>query len=128
MNWQLTCPFGEIPFYFGEKPGTVSQVLQLALFKVGAGFAIVRAQPLAVSLHQWLNFLHYFRFIQGQRQTCLHTQKRSGNPATKEHTLIDFIPEGIQLKAGDRLCFKYLLTTWLNLGSLEDETARPQWW
>jgi len=125
MNWQLTCPLGEIPFYFGEKAGTGSQVLQLALFNVGVGFAIVRAQPLAIGLYQWLNFLHYFRFTQGQRKTSIHTQKKIWHPATKKHTLTDFIPEDIQLEAGDRLQFKHLLTTWLNLGSLENET---QWW
>lgn len=125
LNWQLTCPLGEIPFYFGEKAETGSQVFQLALFKVGVGFAIARTQPLAVSLHQWLNFTHYFRFSKGQRQTSIHAQKKTWNPEKKEHKLTDFIPQDIELAPGDRLCFQDLLTAWLNLGSLENET---QWW
>jgi hypothetical protein len=92
-QWQLLTPQGPIKFGFGEKLGEGKRTVQLALFKVGVGFLSLRVQPLSPDSKDWFNFLHYFRFMRGQRGTCLQAQKATWNPQFKKKNLDIFFPE-----------------------------------
>ena len=83
-QWQLITPIGEIPFTFGEA-GEGNKAIQLALFQIGVGFLTIRTQPDSNNINNWLNFLHYFRFLEGQQGTHVKAQRRIGfNPDTKQ--------------------------------------------
>lgn len=124
-TWQLVCPLGEIPFYWGESGGEGNQAVQLALFKVGVGFLILRSQPLSCCLNQWLNFLHYFRFVKGQRDVALAAQKDEWNPNINRTELKAFIPETAKSTKADRFLLEALIQSWLNIAVLDNES---QWY
>ncbi len=124
-DWQLVYPNGEISFVFGEENKT-TKVVQLMLFRVGVGFVTVKAQPKSDRVNDWLKFIHYFRFLRGQRGTHLNAQRRTGlNPHNRQTQLDIYFPE----LAGGKASYKdgkptlgNLLTTILStLGS-------TQWW
>ena len=69
-NWQLSLPKEQIPFKFDK--------IQLALFQVGVGFLTVFAQPKSDQVKDWLNFIHYFRFVRGQRGVKIEGKRRTG--------------------------------------------------
>lgn len=52
--------------------------VQLALFNTGVGFLTVVARPLRPDLECWNDFIHYFRFIDGQRRVRLDIRRRTG--------------------------------------------------
>lgn len=129
-NWQLLSPQAEIPFEFGEA-GQGNKAVQLALFRIGVGFLILRTQPKSNDLKDWLNFLHYFRFLRGQQGTGVKAQRRIGlNSETQEPEFIQFFPElagGVeQYKNSDRCLFYELITAFLKTGSNENDSQ--QWW
>lgn len=129
-NWQLLSPQAEIPFEFGEA-GQGNKAVQLALFRIGVGFLILRTQPKSNDLKDWLNFLHYFRFLRGQQGTGVKAQRRIGlNPETQEPEFSQFFPElagGVeQYKNSDRCLFYELITAFLKTGSNENDPQ--QWW
>ncbi|WP_333237366.1 hypothetical protein [Microcoleus sp. AT13-A5] len=76
-QWELITPIGKIPFNFGEA-GEGNKVVQLALFQIGVGFLTIRTQPDSNNINQWLNFLHYFRFLEGQQGTHVQAQRQIG--------------------------------------------------
>ncbi len=106
--------------------------VQLALFCAGVGFLSVRVCPTTSAdprrpssdVADWLNFLHYFRFVRGQRDVSVAAQRRTGKderapffPAPaggeREH------PEG-------RGCFADVLDALLKTGARDAES--PPWW
>jgi len=92
-QWQLITPISEIPFTFGEA-GEGNKAVQLALFQIGVGFLTVRVQPDSDNINEWLNFLHYFRFLRGQQGTHVKAKRRIGfNPDTQQPELEPFFPE-----------------------------------
>ncbi|MDB9313857.1 CorA family divalent cation transporter [Spirulina sp. CS-785/01] len=77
-DWDLLTPQGKrIPFGWG-KENQNQLVVQLALFKIGVGFLTVQAQPKRNQLEDWLDFIHYFRFLQGKRGVKVQGDKRIG--------------------------------------------------
>ncbi|MFN3422825.1 MAG: hypothetical protein ACK40X_14020, partial [Armatimonadota bacterium] len=54
-QWTLSLPAKEIPFSWDR--------VQLSLFAVGVGFITVTAKPQSDEFDDWLDFLHYFRFV-----------------------------------------------------------------
>ena len=70
-------------FKFGEK-GKGDNPVQLALFRVGVGFVTVFAKPQSEQEKDWLDFLHYFRFIRGQQGVKMQGKRSTG--ATTEET------------------------------------------
>lgn len=81
-RWQLISPQGEIEFRFGSRgedgQGQNHSTVKLILFRVGVGFLTLQIQPTTNHLRDWLNFLHYFRFLEGQRGTRVAAQRRVG--------------------------------------------------
>jgi hypothetical protein len=72
-HWFLTLDRKEIPFQLTD--------VQLSLFRVGVGFLTVSAKPKSQEIADWLDFLHYFRFIRGQRRdqgVGLRMERRTG--------------------------------------------------
>ncbi|MFA0743063.1 MAG: hypothetical protein DFNUSKGM_003196, partial [Candidatus Fervidibacter sacchari] len=69
-DWFLTLPRKEIPFQLTD--------VQLSLFRVGVGFLTVSAKPKSQEVADWLDFLHFFRFIRGQRGVGLQIERRTG--------------------------------------------------
>src|SRR5437870_4620165 len=63
-RWSLVLPHTELPFHLEDA--------QLTLFRVGAGFLTIRSTPDSDSSDDWLDFLHYYRFVRGQRKVRLH--------------------------------------------------------
>lgn len=129
-DWQLLSPQNEIEFEFGET-GQGNKAIQLALFRIGVGFLIVRTQPKSNDLKDWLNFLHYFRFVKGQQGTGVAAKRRTGlNPETQQPEFSQFFPEpagGIsRYKNSDRCLFNELITAFLKTGISEKNPH--QWW
>jgi hypothetical protein len=127
VEWQLITPQGPIQFGFGEKPGQGRRSAQLALFKVGVGFLSLRVQPLSPDSKDWFNFLHYFRFMRGQRRTELQAQKVKWNPQLKKKELDIFFPE----VAGGNVVYTGTLTIGLLIETLLEagETYHIEpWW
>jgi hypothetical protein len=77
-------PIGQV----GRELGQRTFALQLALFRVGVGFLVIRAKPLSDDLDDWTDFLHYFRFVGGQRGVCVSARRRAGKDAA-----VPFFPE-----------------------------------
>ena len=73
-GWRLTYPRGEVPF------NLVSA--QLALFRVGVGFLTVGTCPQTAALDDWLDFVHFFRFLSGQRGVGVRAERRTGRDQT----------------------------------------------
>lgn len=134
-QWQLITPIGEIPFTFGEA-GEGNKTIQLALFQTGVGFLTIRTQPDSNNINNWLNFLHYFRFLEGQQGTHIKAQRRIGfNPETKQPQIEPFFPEiaggNAQYQKGKvhfgEVLINLLKKSALPPNSLPEPTSK-QWW
>ncbi|MEG4230846.1 hypothetical protein QUA40_01830 [Microcoleus sp. Pol11C3] len=134
-QWQLITPISEIPFTFGEA-GEGNKAVQLALFQIGVGFLTVRVQPDSDNINEWLNFLHYFRFLRGQQGTHVKAERRIGfNPDTKQPQLEPFFPElaggQAQYQKG-KVYFGEVVTNLLKKSALPPnslpEPTSKQWW
>jgi len=121
-EWHLTLPQGQVPFRF--------EAVRLALFRVGVGFLTVCANPLTAEKADWLDFLHYFRFIRGQRDVGLRAQRRIGlDTRTRQPQISAFFPEpagGVAQHPDGKGIFQTILDTMLQTGAFPSET-RP-WW
>lgn len=75
-DWQL-CIKNEnnIPF-------TINSI-QLMMIEGGVGFITVNAAPLNADKATWFNFLHYFRFIKGQRKAIVQANILSDSTLTE---------------------------------------------
>ncbi|MCL1474263.1 hypothetical protein [Argonema antarcticum] len=129
-DWELLSPQNKISFGFGEA-GQGNKAIQLALFKIGVGFLIIRTQPKSNDLKDWLNFLHYFRFLKGQQGTGVAAKRKTGlNPETQQPEFSQFFPEpagGVsQYKNSDRCLFNELIIAFLKTGISEKNPK--QWW
>ncbi len=128
-DWDLLSPQGKIPFCFGE-PGEGSTAVQLALFKTGVGFITILAHPKSSNVNNWLNFLHYFRLIQGQQDVKLQSQKRTGiDPQTQETLFSPFFPEyvgGITEHPDARGELAEILQVLLATGAIDSNSKK--WW
>jgi len=79
-QWELVHPHGWIPFQITG--------VQLLLFRVGVGFVTVEATPRGDTLKEWLDYLHYFRFIRGQREVKVRVSRRQ-----QQGSATPFFPE-----------------------------------
>jgi hypothetical protein len=71
-QWFLLCPHCEsgIPFKI--------EAASFIMLHIGVGFLTLRIKPLSEEVPHWLNFLHYFRFVRGQRRVSLRAQRATG--------------------------------------------------
>ena len=74
-QWTMEAGRQKIPFWLGES-GKNRFAVQLILFRVGVGFLTFSVKPETPSLASWLDFLHYFRVTNGQREVSVHAQKK----------------------------------------------------
>lgn len=121
-TWWLTFPHAEVPFTL--------EAVRLALFRVGVGFLTVRTQPATAEPTAWYDFLHYFRFVQGQRSVAVRAERSIGvNPQTRHPTIGPFFPEpagGLVQHPDGKGVFGTVLAAILRTGALSSE-AEP-WW
>lgn len=128
-NWYLESPQGKTPFVFGkEGQGTVA--VQLAMFRVGVGFLTVQAKPNTGFLTDWLDFLHNFRFVQGQRGVKVLANRRTGlDPQTQQPQFSCFFPDvvgGIAKHPDGRGEFNDFIEVLLNTGAITEDLQH--WW
>jgi len=67
----------KIPFQFGEV-GKNCFAVQLTLFRVGVGFLTIRIKLHTENLGDWLDCIHYFHFVRGQRDVWIEGRRRVG--------------------------------------------------
>ena len=111
-----------------ETPFTLDDV-QLVLFRVGVGFLTVKASPKSTELDDWLDFLHYFRFIRRPRSVSLHAKKRTGIDANKQPVFEDYFPPlagGLPEGRKRPPVFGDVVDGLLRSGEVEGETGA--WW
>jgi hypothetical protein len=133
-QWKLNTPIAEIPFNFGEA-GEGNKVIQLALFQIGVGFLTIRTQPDSNKINDWLNFLHYFRFLRGQQGTHVSAEKRNFDKATQKTETELFFPEiagGNARYQTGKVCFGEIVTSLLKKSALssnsQPDSPSQQWW
>ncbi len=128
-TWHLHWPRGQVPFRFGDV-GTGTMAVQLALFRHGVGLLTIRAYPTSDTLNDWLDFVHYFRFVQGQRGVGVKAQRRVGFDADAQQPQFSpFFPKpagGVNPDEASRRTFSDVMTALLQTGQLERECA--PWW
>lgn len=128
-NWHLESPQGKTSFVFG-KDGQGTVAVQLALFRVGVGFLTVQAKPKTGLVTDWLNFLHNFRFVQGQRGVKVRANRRTGlDLQTRQPQFSSFFPNvvgGIDQHPDGRGEFKEFIEVLLNTGTITEDLQ--QWW
>lgn len=69
--------------------------IRLILFRTGVGFLVVNAKPKVngENYHEWLDFLHYFRFTQGNRNVDIQIHKQIGYDKENQKKLTEpFFP------------------------------------
>ncbi|MEB3830793.1 hypothetical protein [Phormidium sp. CCY1219] len=120
-QWELISPQESVPFGFG-KDGNVGNVVQLMLFQVGVGFLILQVQPTTNTLQDWLNFLHYFRFLEGQQGSRVRAQKRLWDAETNRPLFEDYFPEIADRHAQGKPKFGHIVKALLHTVSSQ------RWW
>ncbi len=117
-DWRLVLPRKEIPFRFGE--------VRLSLFRIGVGFVTVAAQPKGDEPGDWLDFLHYFRFVRGQREVRIQAQRRTGPGQWQP-----FFPPpagGVEEHPEGRGLFYDILKATLHTLALSNSERAEGWW
>ncbi|MFC1853040.1 hypothetical protein ACFL27_22815, partial [candidate division CSSED10-310 bacterium] len=115
-KWFLVTSAGEIAF-------TIKSV-QLILFRLGVGFLTVDARPVENDLSVWLDLLHYFRFVGGQRRVRVKAHRQVG-----KDTYEPFFPEvagGIQAHPEGTGNFGEVIEALLSTAKLSPDKQR--WW
>ena len=117
-NRFLTPPRKEIPFQLTD--------VQLSLFRVGVGFLTFSAKPKSQEIIDWLDFLHYFRFIRGQRDVGLRMERRTGIDQ-----ISPFFPQpagGLEKHPDGKGNFAEIVNAILNTAAIEGDTKGANWW
>ncbi|MFN4179544.1 MAG: hypothetical protein ACK4I8_04475, partial [Armatimonadota bacterium] len=124
-QWALSLPAKEIPFSWDR--------VQLSLFAVGVGFITVTVKPQSGKLDDWLDFLHFFRFVRGQRNVKVKGERRTGPGQTEP-----FFPEpagGVKKHPDGKGNFAEILDAMLQTGSKArldkmsiGENEIERWW
>lgn len=151
MNWALRDRFGfsdraewklllgnkEIPFTLGrplengKKETSGSFAFKLAMFQVGVGFLSVCITPGTAALDDWLDFAHYFRFINRRKEVAISAKAssmnriyNSGEPLFPETNGESRADSG---ENGKKFVFNSVVETLLNTGVVAVD-KRPDWW
>jgi hypothetical protein len=121
-DWMLQNGKKSISFKF--------QSLELVLFSTGVGFLTIQTKPLTNSMNDWLDFLHFFRFIKGQRNVSIKAVRQTGlDPETHKPQYEPFFPEcagGIEKHPDGQGHLKEVIDAILYTAAPEHETE--QWW
>lgn len=126
-DWTMKFPKGEIGFSFGTD-GQGSFAVQLAMFKIGVGFLTLYANPKSDSVSDWLNFIHYFRFIDGKRDVSVTGSRRCGlDPVTRQPMMNPFFPQPSD-EEGDHLCAPGMLKDLISMLLHTAASGDRPWW
>ncbi len=98
--------------------------VHLILFPVGIGFVVSHVVLDTDDLDMWYNFLHYFRFVDGQRATSLHALW-----GVDQHP---FYPFDMPLKGPTGqaipLTFGHIIEALLRTSDIGPKTGADPWW
>jgi len=100
--------------------------VQLSLFRIGVGFLVVYAKPKSDEVEKWFDFLHYFRFVSGQRGVGLKLKLRTGREEVKS-----FFPQpagGVEKHPDGTGMFGEIISAILNTASVEGDPKDENWW
>jgi len=100
--------------------------VQLSLFRVGVGFLTFSAKPKSQEIADWLDFLHSFRFIRGQRGVGLRMERRTGIDQ-----ISPFFPQpagGSEKHPDGKGNFAEIVNAILNTAAIEGDTKGADWW
>lgn len=114
VEWGMVLAATEIPFKV--------EAVHLVLFRTGVGFLSFRVFPLTSKGDNWVDFLHYFRFINRPGKVTLKLQSRSGKDQFEP-----FFPQsagGLQRHSDGRGVFRDIIDALL---SSVTESKAP-WW
>lgn len=126
-EWKLVLPKKEIPFQWGDVRlnGLRLNGVRLALFRIGVGLLSFAATVKSNRVADWLDFLHYFRFVRGQRGVKVRAQRRTG-----KEQVSPFFPEpagGLQKHPDGQSFFGEVLEAILHTASLK-KGGEVNWW
>lgn len=76
--------FIEIPFSFDK--------IQLTLFRTGVGFLTIQASPHSNQLDDWLNFVHFFRFVNRKNVWLTASRSIGFDLQTRQKSFEPFFP------------------------------------
>jgi hypothetical protein len=116
-EWELVRKAMALPFKI--------KGVQLALFRVGVGFVAVEANPQSEAVEDWLDFLHYFRFVRGQRDVYVRAKRREA----KDH-FGPFFPEpagGLEKHRDGQATFSEVVEAILQTAMPPDGLFRRRW-
>ncbi|MGD0590129.1 MAG: hypothetical protein ABSA44_04945 [Bacteroidota bacterium] len=115
-EWKLVTPQGKISFKMNN--------VHLALFHVGVGFITTEVGSETEDFDAWLDILHYFRFVKGQRKIKIEALRR-----ISKNEIIPYFPnpvgETVKPHNSDEI-FQDLLNAILNTALIKEDLA--QWW
>jgi hypothetical protein len=121
-DWMLLTSKKSIQFNF--------ESVELVLFSIGVGFLTIQTKPLTENINDWQDFLHFFRFIKGQRNVHIKAQLRKGfDEQTRKPQLQPFFPEsagGIEEHPEGKGSLKEVIDAILHTASPKNE-IQP-WW
>lgn len=118
-DWFLITPSKICPAI----PFRLSRV-ELALFPVGIGFMLLSTEPQDDAYETWCDFLHYFRFAEGERDVRLQIQRRTGKDQWERYFPV--LAGGLDGHSEDTRKVDKLLKALLRTGNLPGE--RQEWW
>ncbi|MDY6856510.1 MAG: hypothetical protein SWO11_17765 [Thermodesulfobacteriota bacterium] len=117
-GWELQASGRSIPFIIED--------VELALFRIGVGFLTVRAKPSSNQFNDWVDFLHFFRFIKGQRKVSVEAKTKVGlDPETNMPQYESFFPNFTQ-EVNSQQFFGDVLDQLLRKGN--PRTKKEPWW
>ena len=123
VEWGLITPKRQILF---EWIG-----VQLSLFAVGVGMLTVAVKPKSNELTEWLYFLHYFRFVRGQREVSVKAKRRTDKDKKIEPFFLD-PAGGLENHPDWEGNLAEILDTILNTAEVESRQGRVRerenWW
>jgi hypothetical protein len=122
-QWKLYLKKKKIDFYWGQKgnkkrnkKGRGVDGVSMILFNGGVGFLIVQVQPIGNILLDWLDFLHFFRFLVPRQGTEVKAYKKTDKGDE------DYFPKKLGNANCDRSVFKAVVM------ALLQTVSREIWW
>ena len=103
--------------------------VQLSLFRVGIGFLTIRARAKSNEIADWLDFIHYFRFLHRMRNGPVWARQRVGVNDAGQAVLKTYRPRLTEPTDGTDdgpFCFGEVLDGLLLQGAMDDDKGR--WW
>jgi hypothetical protein len=120
-TWTLKARRKHIPFLIAG--------VELAMFRDGVGVLCISARPVSDALGDWLDFLHHFRFIAGQREVGISADRAPSDQTGGQGDKVAFFPEpagGLKEHPDGKGCLGDLLAGLLASAAIAP--ANGPWW